>query len=84
LLSFATYNDCKDNDDEDSVLMLGKRTFATIFLIKITCVKKLLQKANRKEGEYTPNMVVLGEKTTNLECNIQALIHNLEGRKMSL
>jgi hypothetical protein len=33
-----------------------------------------LQEANRKEGEYTPNMTILGEKTINLECNIRALI----------
>jgi hypothetical protein len=75
LLDFATYNDYKDDDDEDSILMLGKRIFATIFLLnQITCVKKLLQEANRKEGEYTPNMTILGEKTINLECNIRALI----------
>lgn len=75
LLDFATYNDYKNDDDEDSILMFGKRIFANIFFLnQITCVKKLLQKANRKEGEYTPNMAILGEETINLECNIQALI----------
>jgi hypothetical protein len=70
-LDFATYNDCKDGDDEDLVLMLGKRNSATIFPPnQVTCVKKLLQEAKKKEGEYTHNMVVLGKKTTNLECKV--------------
>jgi hypothetical protein len=48
----TTYNDCKDGDDEDLVLMFGKRNSTTICLPnQITCVKKLLQEANRMEGE---------------------------------
>ncbi len=66
-LDSTTYNDYRDGDDENLVLMFGKSNFAPIFLpIQVGCVKKLLQEANRKEGEYTPNMVVLGKKQQTL------------------
>ncbi len=65
--------------------MGGVRAYAIVFLPKSwSIIEKVIDRGSWRGGEFTSKMVMLKEKTMDLECKVQYLVAQLHDMKSSL